>query len=77
MTQVYFHCSNADEILIDRRGAAVTNLAEARDHAARVMRSLISARTTDDWREWVLHIADDLGDEIFALPFADALGRMQ
>ncbi len=23
MTQVYFHCSNADEVLIDRRGAAV------------------------------------------------------
>ena len=77
MTQVYFHCSNAEEILIDRRGAAVMNLAEARDHAARVMQSLITAQTTDDWREWVLHVADDLGDEIFALPFADALGPMQ
>jgi Domain of unknown function (DUF6894) len=77
MTQVYFHCSNADEVLIDRRGAAVVDLAEARDHAARVMQSLITARTTDDWREWVLHIADDLGEEIFALPFADVLGRMQ
>jgi hypothetical protein len=77
MTQVYFHCSNADEVLIDRRGAAVLDLTEARDHAARVMQSLITARTADDWREWVLHIADDLGEEIFALPFADVLGPMQ
>jgi hypothetical protein len=77
MTQVYFHCSNADEVLIDRRGAAVLNLSEARDHAARVMQSLISAETADDWREWVLHVADDLGEEIFALPFADVLGPMQ
>jgi hypothetical protein len=77
MTQVYFHCSNADEVLIDRRGAAVLNLAEARDHAARVMQSLIGARTPDDWREWVLHIADDLGTEIYALPFTSVLGRPQ
>jgi hypothetical protein len=75
MTQVYFHCSNADELLIDRRGATVANLAEARDHAARVMRSLITAKTTDDWREWVLHIADDLGDELFAVSFATVLGQ--
>jgi len=77
MTQVYFHCSNADEVLIDRRGAAVVNLAEARDHAARVMRSLISAESCEDWREWVVHVADDLGEEIFAVPFASMLGRMQ
>lgn len=77
MTQVYFHCSNADEVLIDRRGAAVLDLNEARDHAERVMHDLITAPTTDDWREWVLHVADDLGEEIFAVPFASVLGRMQ
>ena len=76
MAQVYFHCSNADELLIDRRGAAVVDLAEARDHAARVVRALIAAKTTDDWREWVLHVADDLGEELFVLPFATVLGRI-
>jgi hypothetical protein len=75
MTQVYFHCSNADEVLIDRRGAAVVDLAEARDHATGVMRALITAKTTDDWREWVLHIADELGHELFAVSFATVLGR--
>lgn len=76
MAQVYFHCSNEDEILIDRRGAIVLDLAEARDHATRVMRALISAKTNDDWREWILHIADDHGDELFAVSFASMLGRM-
>lgn len=77
MTQVYFHCSNADEVLIDRRGAAVANLAEARDHAAHVMRSLMTAKTTDDWREWVLHIADDYGEELYAVSFTSVIGRIQ
>jgi hypothetical protein len=77
MAQLYFHCSNADELLIDRQGTAIVDLAEARDHAASVMRALVTARTTDDWREWVLHVADDLGDEIFALSFSTVLGRIQ
>ena len=77
MAQVFFHCSNDDEVLVDRRGAAVLDLTEARHHAARVMTSLISAKTSEDWREWVVHVADDLGEEIFAVPFASVLGRMQ
>ena len=31
MTQVYFHCSNAKKVFVDRRGAVVDDLAEARD----------------------------------------------
>jgi hypothetical protein len=38
MTQVYFHCSNAKGILVDRCGATVDDLAEARDRAACVVR---------------------------------------
>jgi hypothetical protein len=76
MTQVFFHCSNDDQILIDRRGTAVVNLAEARDHATRVVNALISAESKEDWRDWVLHVADDLDEEIFAMPFSSILGRM-
>ena len=76
MTQVFFHCANDDEILIDRRGTAVLDLAEARDHATRVMNALISAESEEDWRDWVLHVADDLDEEIFAVPFSSILGRM-
>lgn len=75
MAQVYFHCSNAQQALIDQSGAAVDDLAEAREHAARVMRSLIMTPSPHDWRGWVLHVSDDLGDEILTVPFASVLGK--
>jgi hypothetical protein len=75
MPQVYFHCSNPKEALIDRYGAVVDDLAEARDHAACVVRSLTNARSLEDWRGWVLQVNDDLGDELFVVPFAFMLGK--
>jgi len=75
MAQVYFHCSSIEDALIDRRGTTVDDLAEARDHAARVVRALISAPGPEDWRDWVLHVSDDDGEEIFEVPFASVLGK--
>ena len=75
MTQVYFHCSNARGVLVDRTGAAVDDLAEARDHAACVVRSLTMTQSAEDWRSWILHVSDDLGDELFVVPFALVLGK--
>jgi hypothetical protein len=75
MAQVYFHCFNARGTLIDRCGADVGDLAESRDHASRVVHSLIAAPSQEDWRNWVLHVSDDLGDEIFVVPFASVLGK--
>src|SRR5947209_232051 len=40
MAQVYFHYSNTQGVLTDRCGAAVRDLAEAREHAAVVVHSL-------------------------------------
>jgi hypothetical protein len=75
MTQVYFHCSNAKEVVVDRCGAVVDDLAEARDHAACVVRSLTMAHNLEDWRGWVLYVNDDLGEELFVVPFAFVLGK--
>jgi len=75
VTHVYFHCSSARGILIDQYGAAVHNLVEARDHATRVVRSLIVAHSARDCRDWVLHVSDDVGVEIFVVPFAFVLGK--
>jgi len=72
--QVYFHCSSSHEARVDRFGAAVSDLAEARDHAACVVRSLIMESSAEDWRDWIVHVSDDFGDEIFALPFSSVLG---
>ena len=76
MAQVYFHCSNTQGVSIDRCAAAVDDLTEAREHAALVVRSLISAPGPEDWRGWVMHVSDDLGDEILTVPFAAVLGRL-
>lgn len=75
MAQVYFHCSNSQGAHIEQYGAVVGNLAEARDHAARIVQSMIGEFSPEDWRDWVLHVSDDFDDEIFAVPFASVLGK--
>jgi hypothetical protein len=75
MAQVYFHCSNTVGVSIDRCGSAVADLAEAREHALLVVRSLIMTPVLEDWRVWVLHVTDSEGDEIFSVPFASQLGK--
>ena len=75
MTQVYFHCSNTKKVFVDRRGAVVDDLAEARDHSTRVVHSFTDERNLEDWRDWVLHVSDDQGDEIFIVPFTFVLGK--
>jgi hypothetical protein len=75
MAQVYFHCSSSREVRVDQCGAAMSDLAEARDHAACVVRSLIMESSAEDWRDWIVHVSDDFDDEIFALPFSSVLGK--
>ena len=75
MTQVYFHCSNTKNVFVDRRGAMVDDLAEARDHATSVVQSLTKTSSLEDWRDWALHVSDDQGDELFVVPFAFVLGK--
>ncbi len=75
MAQVFFHCSNTEGVWFDRRGAAVGNLIEAHEQAALVVRSLLMAPSAEDWRDWVLHVSDELGEEIFAMPFSSVLGK--
>ena len=38
-----------------------------------VVRSLIAAPALEDWRDWTLHVSDDLGDEGLALPFLSSV----
>jgi hypothetical protein len=78
MAQVYFRCSNPEGVLLDQRGAAaaVRDLVEAREHAAFVVQSLIKIPNLQDWRGWSLHVSDDLGEEIFVVPFASLLGKL-
>ena len=76
MATVYFHYSTSEGVCFDRRGTAIINFSEMRAHAARAVQSLISVHGPEDWRDWKLHVSDDLNDEIFVLPFSSVLGRL-
>jgi hypothetical protein len=75
MREAYFHCSDTDHVLMDI-SAAVNDFSEACAHADRLVRSLIMTPNAEDWRDWVLHVTDEFGDEIFVVPFASALGKL-
>ena len=75
MTQVYFQRSTTKKIFLDHHEAVVNDLAEARDHATRLVQSFTSERSLEDWRDWVLHVSDDQGDELFVVPFVFVLGK--
>ncbi|WGD49330.1 hypothetical protein QA641_27270 [Bradyrhizobium sp. CB1650] len=75
MTQVFFLCSTTRKVFLDHRGAVVNDLAEARDHATRLVRSFTNERSLEDWRDWIMHVNDDQGDELFVVPFTFVLGK--
>ena len=76
MPNVYFHWSDADHDLIDRRGAVVRNLAEACRHADHLVRIAMKSPDAADWRGWELRVTDEDGEEILVIPFATALGTL-
>jgi len=75
MSEVHVHCSNGNGIVLDARVAQVDGLTEAREYAKGVARSLMTVPTLRDWRECWLEVSDDLGEEIFAMPFSSILGK--
>lgn len=76
MAHVYFICSDAQRILPNCIETEVEDIGEARERATTVVRSLLAKPGPEDWRSWVLHVSDDLGGEIFALPFSSIMGRL-
>ena len=76
MTEVYFHYSNADQLLVDSRGATVNDLSEACAHALGLVRTMMMEPNTEDWRGWELTVTDDLGEQIFVIPFSSAIGKL-
>jgi len=75
MAQVYFHCSSAHGVMLDRRGTDVEDLRDVRSYAVRFVRSLVDSPSSEDWRNWVLDIRDEEDGELLVIPFASLLGR--
>lgn len=76
MAHVYFHCSSARGLMVDRRGSEVDDLLDAHDRALRFVGSLIAQPDREDWRHWILHVSDEDGEEVFDMPFSYVLGRL-
>ena len=76
MTNVFFHCANEEHEFAAKRGVVIDNLVEACEHAHRIVRSCVMTASAEDWRSWVLYATDELGEEIFTLPFASVLGKL-
>lgn len=75
MTHVYFHCTNAEGMVLAPRGVEVEDFVEAHERAAQMVRAFVSTIGPDDWRGWVMHVRDEEGEEIFLMPFSCVLGR--
>jgi hypothetical protein len=76
MTDVYFHCSESGRVLGTTRGVAIDDLVEAIAHADRIVRAYVMTPSAEDWRNWVLHATDELGGELFTVPFASVVGKL-
>jgi hypothetical protein len=76
MSQVYFHCTTGEAVLIDRGGTDVADLTDAHERAMEFVGSLIATPGREDWRDWILHVSDEDGEEIFLVPFSSVLGPL-
>ncbi len=71
MTHLYFHCAGPNEVLVDRCGTEVIDLAEARDHALAIARLIVeNAYGERDFSEWLIYVSDDDDDEVLLIPFS-------
>ncbi len=67
---------SAERILPNWCEAEVDDMAGAHEQATMVVRSLIAMPGREDWRAWVVHVSDDLDEEIFTLPFSSIMSRL-
>ena len=75
MAQVFLQYSTPRGVALHQAVAKVTNVTELREYVVQSIRSLITAPSLEDWRQWTVHARDDLGSELFVLPFVSLLGE--
>jgi len=74
MFYLYFHCAGPGEILIDREGAEVLDLIEARDRARDLARVFVEkAYGTRDFSDWHVYVSDEDDEEMLLIPFSEIM----
>ena len=76
MAQFTFHCTRRRRALGERRGAELADLVEAHERALSVVRSVASRMPSrQDWRDWLVRVTAETGEEVLVVPFVYVLGR--
>ena len=75
MAQVFLHYATPQGIVLNQTLTKVNDLTELRAYAVQTVQSLITAPSLEVWRNWVLHVRDDLDSELFVVPFLSLLGK--
>ena len=75
MAQVILYYATPQGVLVNRSAAEVNDLPEPREYIAACIQRLISVPSLEDWRNWILYVSDELGEELFAMPFSLFLGK--
>jgi hypothetical protein len=73
MPMYFFHLRDGESVS-DVDGTELLNLVEARSHALRVARELMSksrGMLDHDWAQWSMFVHDGGGNELFSLRFVD------
>src|SRR3954451_4676853 len=71
MTRLYFHCASTDDLHLDSCGLEVQDLAEAREHALALARSVMAGSFgIDDFSEWLIYVGDEDDEQVLLVPFA-------
>src|SRR3954453_4110680 len=74
MTRLYFHCASTDDLHLDSCGLEVQDLAEAREHALALARSVMAGSFgIDDFSEWLIYVGDEDDEQVLLVPFAATL----
>jgi hypothetical protein len=74
MIHLYFHCAGPGGVLVDKQGAEVVDLIEARDRALMLARSIIeSAYGVHDFSQWLVFVSDGEDEEMLLVSFEDVL----
>ena len=77
MAQFYFHFTSPDDIVVDRRGTDLVDVAEAHACALGAAWSIMTAASgLHDCRDWLVHVTDEDVVALLVLPFTFARGKL-
>jgi hypothetical protein len=76
MHRVYFHCTGPSAVVVDQLGTVAENFRDVQARAAAIVTALMADSVSQDWRDWMVHVSDEDGDDMFTMPFSSVMARL-